>query len=412
MPPKLSADELIRMLPRGGRILLTGCSTESLLLADAITLAGAELGAMTFTGIFVPGLNRRTYLANGETRVETFFLTPELKAAGSAVTFLPLCYDDIHRHLRSVRIDAAMMMVSPPDSARMCSFGPAVDFLAELWPRIPLRLAHVNPLLPRSHGHAGIPVAEITAFTEAPEPLLGTADPGSDPVTDAIALNVSELVPDGATLQTGLGKVPGAVLRALVGRRNLRLHSGLIGDAVVDLEEGGALAPGQAVTAGVAIGTERLYAAIRSPTYGFKPVSVTHDAATIAEIRDFVAINSAIEVDLFGQAYAEAGPKGLMSGPGGAADFTRGARAAGGLRIVALAATAAQGAISRVVAPNAGTGPISLGRMDVDVVVTEFGVADLRARTYADRAEAMIAIAGPDHRERLRAQWRAFATRL
>ena len=111
--------------------------------------AGDALGAMTFTGIFVPGLNTRTYLANPDCRVETFFLTPELKAAGGAVKFLPLCYADILARLRSVRIDAALFMATPPDARGNCSFGPVVDFLADLWPSIPVRIAHINPRLPR-----------------------------------------------------------------------------------------------------------------------------------------------------------------------------------------------------------------------------------------------------------------------
>lgn len=407
-----SAEALVKLLPPGGRVLLTGCSTESVIMAEAIVRAGDDLPAMTFTGIFVPGLNRNTNIANPQTRVETFFLTPELKAAGSQVNFLPLCYEDIRRYLNTVTIDAAVMMVSPPDDKGLCSFGAAVDFVAELWPRIPSRLAHINPLMPRTHGHPGIPLKEITAFTCAPQPLLGLADPDTDSVTEAIARRVAALVPDGATLQTGLGKVPGAVLRALVGRRGLRIHSGLIGDAVVELEQAGALAPGGAVTAGVAVGSKRLYAAISGPAYRFEPASITHDAATIGAIPDFVAINSANDVDLLGQAYAEFGPSGLMSGPGGASDFARGARMASGLRVVALAATAARGAISRIVAPGAGGGPVSLGRMETDIVVTEFGVADLRAKTYAERAAALIALAAPDHREQLHAQWRDYATRL
>lgn len=412
MPIQLDADALVARLPAGGRILVNGCSAESTLLADAVERAGEAVREATFTGIFVPGLNRHTYLANPRCRTETFFLTPELKAAGEAVSFLPLCYADIRQRLIDNPPDAALMMVSPPDADGMCSFGPTVDFLAELWPQIPVRLAHLNPLMPRSRGQATIPFSEITAFTHAPQPLLGTPEGGSDAVADAIASHIAPLIGDGATLQTGLGKVPGAVFRALSGRRNLRVHSGLIGDAVVDLEEAGALAPGVAVTAGVAIGSDRLYKAISGPTYRFAPVSVTHDPLTIGAIRDFVAINSATEVDLFGQAYAEVGPKGFMSGPGGATDFARGAKVAGGLRIVALAATAARGAISRIVAPNAGAGPVSLGRMDVDMVVTEFGLADLRERGHAERAAALIAIAAPDHRDRLTAEWRSFFDKL
>jgi acyl-CoA hydrolase len=408
----ITPDALVSMLPRGGRVLLSGCSTESLLMADAVMRAGDALGPMTFIGIFVPGLNCHSWIANAQVQVETYFLTPELKAVGKQVTFLPLCYDDIRRHLRTDTIDAAVMMVSPPDDAGMCSFGAAVDFLAELWPQIPVRLAHINPLMPRTRGHPGIPLQEITAFTVAPQSLQGSTEPGTDPVTEAIGGHVASLVPDGATLQIGLGKVPGAVLRALTGRRSLRIHSGLIGDAVVDLEQAGALAPGAAVTAGVAVGSARLYAAISGPAYRFEPVCVTHDAATISGITDFFAINSANDVDLLGQVYAELGPKGLMSGPGGASDFARGARIGQGLRIIALAATAAQGRISRIVLPGAGGGPVSLGRMDTDVVVTEFGIAELREKTHDGRAAALIAIAAPEHREGLRAQWQDYATRM
>lgn len=399
-------DALVAMLPKGGRTLVSGGPAESLVLADALDRAGARLGPMVFTGIFVPGLNRRIYRPNADCRVQTFFLTPELKATGT-VEFLPFCYDDANRYLRSRPFDAVLMMVSPPDQDGMCSFGPAVDFLAELWPSIPLRLAHVNPLMPRTCGRTSIPLSEITAFVDEPQPLLATQELASDGVSGAIATAVAGLVPDGATLQIGLGKIPGAVLRALTNRRNLRIHSGLIGDAVVDLEEAGALAPGVAVTAGVAIGSERLYRAIERPTYSFAPVSHTHDASYIARISDFISINSATEVDLFGQAYSEAGPHGLMSGPGGASDFARGARLAGGLRIVALAATAARGTISRIIAPNAGAGPVSLGRMDIDAVVTEYGVADLRGQTHPARAHALIAIASPEHRERLSDCWHA-----
>ncbi len=411
-PIRFDPADLAAVLPAGGRTLVAGASGESLLLAGAVIAAGEALGAMTFTGIFVPGLNTHTYLANTDCRVETFFVTPELKGAGAAVEFLPLCYNDILDRLRSVRIDAALMMVTPPDAAGDCSFGPAVDFLAELWPRIPVRIAHINPALPRTAGHAGIPFAEITAFAQAGQACLGQSETGSDPVADAIAAHITPFITDGATLQTGLGKVPGAVLRALTGRRDLRIHSGLIGDAVADLEAAGALASGVAVTAGVAIGSERLYAAIAGPAFRFQPVSITHNAGIIAGIKNFVAINSAMEVDLFGQAYAELGPKGLMSGPGGASDFARAAKVAGGLRIVALAATAARGSISRIVLPGAGAGPVSLGRMDTDIIVTEFGAADLRGKSYPERAGALIAIAAADHRDALRAGWSSYASRF
>ena len=404
--------DLAAVLPPGGRVLVGACSGESLLLAEAVQRAGSALGAMTFTGVFVPGLNTRTYLANPSCRVETFFQTPQLKSVGAAAQFLPLCYADILARLRSVPIDAALFMATPPDGAGNCGFGPVVDFLAELWPRIPVRIAHINPRLPQVASPCQIPFAALTAYIEGDQDLLGIADAPDDAVSRAIGEQIARFVPDGATIQTGLGKVPGAALRALRGRRNLKIHSGLIPEAVCDLEDAGALAEGVAIVGGVAIGSPRLYGRVGGGAYSFHPVSYTHAPGVLAQLQTPVAINSALEVDLFGQSYAEMGAGGLMSGPGGASDFARGVWAAGGLRIVALAASADKGRVSRIVAPGEALGPVSLGRMDTDIVVTEHGAADLRGLDHGERARALIAIAPPEHRDRLAEQWRALAQKF
>lgn len=411
-PRRFEPASLASVLPPDGRTLVVACSGESLLLADAVMCAGEALGAMTFTGIFVPGLNTRTYLANPRCRVETFFMTPELRAAGGAVSFFPLCYGDILARLRTVQIDAALFMVAPPDDTGMCSFGPIADFLADIWPRIPVRIAHINPLMPRTHGHHGIPLSELTAVIEAEQRLLGFSEGTPDPVAQTIASHVAGFIPNGGTVQTGLGKIPTAVLRALTRHRDIRIHSGLIGDAVLDLADAGALASGCAVTGGVAIGSQRLYSAVSSSSFAFTPVSNTHGPRVVADIDRFVAVNSAIEVDLFGQVYAEMTAQGLISGPGGASDFARGAWCGGGLRIIVLPATASGGAVSRIVGPNGGAGPVSLGRMDTDIIVTENGAADLRGLSHRDRAEALIKIAAGHHRQTLANSWTAFESRF
>ncbi|QQO12491.1 hypothetical protein JJB99_23835 [Bradyrhizobium diazoefficiens] len=411
-PRYIDSASLASVLPPAGRTLVAACSGESLLLADAVMRAGEALGAMTFTGIFVPNLNTRTYLANPRCRVETFFMTPELKAAGAAVSFFPLCYGDILTRLRTIQIDAALFMVAPPDENGLCSFGPIADFLVDVWPRIPVRIAHINPLMPRTRGHHGIPFSELKAVIEAEQRLLGFTEGTPDPVAQTIASQVAGFIPNGGTVQTGLGKIPTAVLHALTRHRDIRIHSGLIGDAVLDLADAGALAPGCAVTGGVAIGSQRLYSAVSSSSFAFTPVSSTHDPRVVADIDRFVAVNSAIEVDLFGQVYAEMTAQGLTSGPGGASDFARGAWCGGGLRIIALPATAAGGAISRIVGPNGGAGPVSLGRMDTDIIVTENGAADLRGLSHRDRAEALIKIAAEHHRDTLSNSWTAFESRF
>jgi acyl-CoA hydrolase len=411
-PRRLDLDDLAAVLSPGGRVLVGACSGESLVLAEAVSRAGAALGPMTFTGIFVPGLNTRAYLVNPLCRVETFFQTPQFKAAGAAVTFLPLCYSDILARLRTVKIDAALFMATPPDAEGFCSFGPIVDFLAELWPKIPVRVAHINSRLPRVAGPCRIPFDTLTAYVEGDQDLLEIAGAPDDETSRAIGEHIARYVPDRATIQTGLGKIPGAALRALRDKRGLKVHSGLIPEAVCDLEDAGALADGVSVTGGVAIGSRRLYGRVSGGAYRFMPVSRTHAPDVLARLIKPIAINSAIEVDLFGQTYSEMGPAGLMSGPGGASDFARGVWAGGGLRIVALSASGAKGKVSRIVAPGEALGPVSLGRMDTDIVVTEYGGADLRGLDHDARARALIATAPPDHRDRLAENWRTVARKF
>jgi acyl-CoA hydrolase len=367
---------------------------------------------MTFSGVFVPGLNRQTWLPNPNCRVLTFFMTPELKRLGDSVEFLPLCYQDILRLYRDRRPTAALFMCAPPDAQGMCSFGVEVAFIAELWRDIPTRIAHVNPRMPRTQGDPGIPFSQLTAFIEGDEPLLGTANIASDATSKAIAVHVAPYVADGSTLQTGLGKIPDAVMRALKSHRDLRAHTGLMGDGLLELIQSGAMAPGPSAVVGVAIGSQSLYAGLSNPALQFRPVSVTHGSSELGAAKRLTTINSAIEVDILGQVHAEMTPSGLVSGPGGASDFARGARQSDGVRIIALPASAASGAISRIVGPGQGTGPVSLGRMDVDIVATEHGAADLRARDYRERAKALIAIAAPNHRQALEASWAAYSATM
>ncbi len=416
-PKPFQPADLASVLPPGGRTLVQGGSAESLLLAEAVMNAGEALGSMIFTGALIPGTNHHSYLANPRCRAEIFFMTRAFvaahKVAPDAVEFRALCYNDIRNRLRTIPIDAALFMVSPPDAEGNCSFGPSYDFLAEVWPLIPNRIAHINPLMPRTRGHKGIPFFEITAFVEGDQPFDVARDESEDGVANKIASFIAPYIPDGATLQTGIGKVPAAVLKALTGRRNLRFHSGLIVDEVVDLELAGALAPGVSVIAGQAIGSECLYRAIERDCYSFQPVSVTHSEVLISQIPNFISINSALEVDLLGQAYSELGPKGLMSGPGGGSDYARAARlSSGGLRIIALASSAAHGAISRIVRPGGSAGPVSLTRFDIDIVVTEEGSADLRELGYDARAEALIGLAPCHHRDALKVAWADYTAKL
>ncbi len=407
----LRPGDLASVLPPGGGTLVSSCSAESDLLAVEVRAAGDALGAMEFSGIFVPGLNRHDWMAGAESRVTTFFQTPELRVQPQRSRFLPLCYQDILRFYRQEKPQAALFMCSPPDRDGFCSFGPEVAFIAALWPDIPVRIAHINPLMPLTPGDRGIPFAELTGYLEGAQVLRGMVPATADAASLAIAAHVAALVPNGATIQTGLGKLPDAVLTALCDHRELRLHTGLVGDGVLPLLDSGALASDGAALVGVAIGSPELYARLDDSHFQFRPVTVTHDPELLARTERLVTINSAMEIDLYGQVFAEASSRGFQSGPGGAGDFARGARASeGGLRIIALPAQS--GAINRIVAPGAGHGPVSLSRFDVDFVITEHGVADLRLQDYHHRAAALIAIAAPSHRDALAEAWATVAKQI
>lgn len=371
-----------------------------------VSEAGDRLRDICFTGIFVPGLNRQPWQAGSSSRVLTFFQTPELRDMGGRAEFLPLSYSRIAAHYRANPPDAVLFMCAPPDADGFCSLGTECAFVADLWPGARTRIAHINPSMPRTPGHRGVPWCEIDAYVEAEQPLLSVPEGAADPAAEAIARQIAPFIGDGATLQTGLGKVPDAVLDALHDRRNLGLHTGLVGDGAMRLAAAGALGGSGSAIVGAAIGSEALYAAITGPSFDFQPVSVTHDLARLAAYDAFVAINSALEVDLFGQAYAEVTAAGAMSGPGGASEFAMATRAsANGLSIVALPATAKNGQISRITAPGRAYGPVSLSRLSIDLVVTEHGVADFRHATHAVRAEQLIAIAAPQFRRDLAASW-------
>jgi acyl-CoA hydrolase len=393
-PARISPSDLAAYLPETGLVWLGACSAESDLFIQG--LAGQSLPGLTFTGIVVPGLNRMGYVLETGARFTTFFMTPELAAAPSQVEFLPLCYRDIRAFLAANPPQTLLVMLSRPDENGICSFGPVTDFVADLWQGATRIIAHINPDLPPTTGTPGIPFMQLTAIIEGSQ-ALRDSDPGTDDISVRIAAYAASVIPDGATLQAGLGRIPEAVLRGLTGKRDLALHSGLIGDSTLHLLQAGALRADNPITAGVAIGTRRLYDAVSKPAFCFRPPSFTHDIAVTGQIGNFVTINSAIEVDLTGCAYAEATPKGYISGPGGASDFAAGARGLCGLRIIVMPATAARGTVSKIVVPGSATGPISLGRMDTELVITEHGIADLRLKSHAARRAALISIAAPEH---------------
>jgi acyl-CoA hydrolase len=303
--------------------------------------------------------------------------------------------------------DVAFVQVSPPDADGNHSFGLINDFVQAAVAKARVVIAEVNERVPFTFGDAVLPAARIDCAVHVSRTPV-EVPPAKITETDlAIARIVAGYIEDGAVLQVGIGATPDAILRLLHDRRDLGVHSGMIGDGLVDLVEAGvitnALKPidaGVSIT-GALIGTRRLYEFVdRNPKIGMRSSSYTHSDATLSRLARLVTINSAMEVDLTGQVNAEQSGDQYLGGTGGQVDYVRaGSRSRGGRSIIALPATAKGGKISRVTA--ALSGPVTTARSEADVIVTEFGAAELKGRTLAERARRLVAIAHPDFREEL-----------
>lgn len=302
--------------------------------------------------------------------------------------------------------DVALLQLSPLGPDGRHSFGLSGDYVRIAADRARVVIAEINPSVPWLHGAPGLLPEEITVAIESnAAPVTVPAARVTD-IDRAIAAHASAYIEDGSVLQMGIGGTPDAVMQSLHGRRDLGIHSGMVGDALVDLVQAGIVTNarkeidrGISIT-GALIGSERLYRfADNNPALSLQPSSYTHDPAVLARLSRLVTINSAIEVDLTGQVNAEAIGADYLGGTGGQVDYVRaGHRSAGGHAIIALPASA-RGGISRIVAQL--TGPVTTARSEVDVVITEHGAADLRGATLAERARRMINIAAPECREEL-----------
>lgn len=397
--------------PAGGRVFVAGCAGEPLLFADALARAPALAAGLSFAGVFIPGVNRTDYASfHPDARSEVIFLSPERRETfeRGRTRFRPQSYVAAWRWFETAPVDAALVVVSAPDRGGAVSLGVSADFAPAVLARKDVfKIAHVNPGMPAPAAAPRYKLSEFDVVVEGARALVEYRQETPGAATAAVAAEVARLVGDGATLQFGLGALQPAALRALATKRGLRIHSGMVSDGLLGAIEAGAIrdAPG-AVTTGVALGTPALYErAGRDPRFRFMPVGWTHAHATLAGVRDFVAINSVVEVDLFGQANAEFIDGRQISGGGGLVDFLRGAAAApGGKPVVALASTAKSGAVSRIV-PRIDAHAVTLARADIGFLVTERGAADLRGLDIDERARAIIALADPGFRRDLSDAW-------
>lgn len=335
--------------------------------------------------------------------------------------FVPVFLSDIPALFASgaVKLDAAIVQLSPADKHGLCTLGTSCDAARAAIDAAPVVLAEINRRMPRTHGHTAVPRARLTAYTETDRPLHEHTPEPETAVEARIGELVAGLVPDRACLQLGIGGIPDAVLARLKHKRDLGVHTEMFSDGVVDLYAAGAVTnrfkavhPGRLVTSFVT-GTRKLFEFVDdNPVVEFHPCDRTNDTALIRKNPAAVAINSALQIDLTGQVCADSFGHRIYSGIGGQMDFIRGAALSpGGKAVIALPSTAKGGAVSRVVPElTAGAGVVTT-RGHVHWVVTEHGAVNLHGKTLRERAELLISVAHPDHRAELRA-WAVGRKRL
>lgn len=398
--------QLQELLAPGQRIWVAGNVNEPTALLDQ--LAARPLpDHLTFIQFPLTGYNSMDFTRLSPTsRMETFFMSPALRTADpTRLDFLPMQMRAVFDYLRQ-RVDVAMVQLARDRQGRL-RLGPGTDFSGAALAAAKVRIGEMN----RSFiAPAGAPPADADAFDlilESDRPLYEMQQPVVDDAARAIGAHVAGLIRDGDCLQTGIGSIPAAILAALGDRSDLGLHGGIIDDGGMTLIRAGnvngsrkQIDTGMHIT-GMALGSRGLIDWLAdTPDVVFRGADHTHEITTIRQLEAFVSINSAVEVDLFGQVNAEYAGNRQISGTGGSVDFMRAARASrGGRSIVAMNATARDGSISRIV-PKVEL--VTALRTDVDLVVTEYGVAKLDGRSVAARADALISIAAPGFRDELR----------
>jgi acyl-CoA hydrolase len=420
MTIELRAEELdlARHIRPGDTVVWAQGAAEPLTLSESLVAQRHAIGPITvFLG---PGYSetlqpehadRLTFL--GMSAVGT---RRRLVEAG-VLRLIPCRLSDVESLFESgiLKADVVMLHLSPPaDGTGEYSMGLVNDYLKIAMRRARTVIAQVNDCLPWTYADEPLDMRRVDYIVRSSRPPLEHSTREPSEVDKTIARQVAGLVPEGAVIQMGIGAMPAAILDALHGHRRLGLHSGMLSDAVVDLIKSGAVTNEtkplhrDASVTGALLGTRKLYDfAHRNRALRLVPLSVTHNIELLSRIDAFVSLNSAIEVDLSGQVNAEVAGASYIGAVGGQVDYVRAARRSrGGKSVIALPATARGNKISRIVA-SLNDPVVTTARSDVDIVVTEYGVAHLRGISLEQRARRLIAIAHPDFREALERHARA-----
>lgn len=415
MPLSSAADAVLDHVTSD--VIVPLANGEPVSLLDAI-----EANADRFDGVRVHqmhALHDRPYLhgaAGDHLRHVSYFLSHVTRPcfAAGTIDLVPANFSEMREVLRArTRDPLVIAAASPIDRHGYFSLGVSADYVASFIGRARFFL-ETNPRMPRTAGRNQLHVSQIEGWCEVDRPLVEVAPAVPDDIDRRIAAHVAERVPDGATIQVGIGGTPNALLAALADHRDLGIHTELLSDGVIDLIEAGVVNGvrkrlNRTKTVGTfALGTDRLHRFLDdNPALELWPVSYVNDPRVIATEPLFVSINSTLTVDLLGQCASETVAGRYYSSSGGQADFARGAMYSdGGQGFVVLHSTTADEQISKISPTLAAGDVVTTIKNTVDKVVTEWGVAELRGHSIRERARALIAIAHPDHRDRLRSEAR------
>jgi 4-hydroxybutyrate CoA-transferase len=409
----IEADQVAERLEPGMTVFVAGTGAEPRALLEALSRHGDRCAGVRFVSVPIPGINGIDFSSyHADTRSTAFFATPENRdsIASGRVDFVPLQYRAIFDYLaHDLPVDVVMLQLPSVEGANVMSLGIWADFVPAVLDKAGLVIGEINTRQPAPADAPTWPLARLDLAVACDLPVPVFPIDKIDTAARKIARHVAELIRDGDCIQIGIGAIPSAVLGALTQKNDLGIQSGMITDGVMALTEAGNITgrykhvdTGKIVT-GTTLGSEALieWAGIR-PELRFRPVSHTHDVSVIRQIDNFVSINSALEVDLFGQVNADMLAGRQMSGTGGSVDMMRGAALSrGGRSIIALHATAASGEKSRIVTALPAHTAATVLRTDVDYVVTEYGARRIRHLSTTARTKALIEIAAPQFRDQL-----------
>ena len=419
-PKKVSAGEAISHIQPGDHLVIAGMAAEPLTLVKELVGQRDRLHDITIYTSFPIGES----LYGSRDALSSFSIkTFSVGSLGEAIkskkaSYLPCHFSEIGSLFsnRNLPLDVALIQVTPPYNEGYCSFGVSIEYYPEVLDAARLVIAEINAQMPWTHGDSLIHESafNFVVETEHPIPEYTVSPPGE--AEKAIAGFCAELIPDGAVLQFGPGKIHSAVLLGLLNKNDLGIHSGLINDSVIEMVKEGSLTGKskninrEKIVCTSAIGTQKLYDFIDdNPSVEFYPVSYTHNISVLKKINGFISLNVALEVDLLGQANSETADGSLVNGVGGMMDFIRGAKASeGGKVIFCFTSTRKGGKVSRIVPCLSPGSPVTTTRADIDYFISECGIARLTGKTVRERAEAICDIAHPDFRDQLRSSINKF----